>query len=336
MSLDSGKTLQTQSKYSLLMPKHDHSQHPHLHRGSLNPRNLHDPRSPSSGRLSDYETSRFSSLNDYLRSTSDQVISYDGLDNVAWHVSAGLDFAPITTWAAGYLPGWKKKLNITSPSLHLFTDLCNDQHEEPLWDILQQEDPSKRVLWQNWNVRMTVQRYQLVRYGDTMPFDPQRHHADFVRGKTFASVGADGFYADVLIEDIQDGYQETTRLLYLFSENINTFHHFIANRWLTVRYLAASCEGLGMGGCKRSIFDHLKEQQYYEDNCCFAVEWFIVPDFWDQRSEEHSYEYTGFKNYVSLGAAAGGKGHVITTKSCYYGYPADSCFHNRPKYRYSC
>lgn len=252
---------------------------------------------------------RFHSLSDYLRTPCGRQLDFTGLENVAWHVSAGQDYAPITTWAAGYQTEWKQRANIPAPSIHIFTCLSADHDEKALLEMLKSPD---RILFQKGRTRMTIKKYEFVRFGDRVPLMHRHRHCDLNRGTSFASHGADGFLADVIVEDIINGHQEVTRLLYLFSDNITTFHNFVTNKWVTVRYLAASCEGLAFGGCKHSIFQLLERQQHYPDNPHCDIKWIISPTDHANfgNNLRRNSEYAAGLSSKRLGDAAGSKGSV--------------------------
>lgn len=258
------------------------------------------------------DLSRSHSLQDYLRTPDDRPIPIEGHDNVAWHVSAGQDYTPIVTWAKGYAPSWKDQYPVPTPGLHIFTCL-NDDDEAQLMAILKSRE---KILCTHRNTQISIIDYELVRFGDAVPLTHNKRHADFGRGETFSQENADGFYASVLITDLEAGYEERTRLLYLFSENIVTFDYFIERGWVTVRFLAASCEGLAFGGCRRSIFNFLEEMRCYEDNPHCDIQWVIAPDDLQKSTnrERLAAENASGLHSEKIAAAAGHKGSVFKVR----------------------
>jgi len=57
--------------------------------------------------------------------------------------------------------------------------------------------------------------------------------------------------------DKESGYVERIPMLYLLSENIATYEHFVSSCLFQVRHGPATCEGLAFGGGKRSLIDEL-------------------------------------------------------------------------------
>ena len=261
------------------------------------------------------------SLTDYLRTVDGRMIDYEGRDNVAWHVSGGLDFAPITTWAEGYETGWKQRSDVPAPGMHIYTCLGNDHIERPLMNILESKD---KILFHERNTKISIEHFEYIKFGDIVPLFLKERHADFGRSRVFASRGADGFFAHVLLENLHTGYQERTRLLYLLGENINTLDYFVENHWVTVRYLAAECEGNAMGGCRRSIFHHLNTNGMYRDNPHFSPRFLILP------ARRAGTTYDGFRHccmnedyhFREVGMAAGRKGAVHVRETYGHNSPA--------------
>lgn len=176
--------------------------------------------------------------------------------SVVWHPSAGFDFSPLVVFSRAYVERKETLNDLTPATLHIMT--CLGFCEERLWECL--ESPEK-ILFEDDRTLMRIASYDLLelKNAELWQSPSPRHYYLGERERVFRKPDSDGFVAQVEIHCKVSGYCESAPLLYLLSENIATYEHFIQSRLFQVRHIKAVCEGLAFGGCLRSLTDFIGE-----------------------------------------------------------------------------
>lgn len=68
------------------------------------------------------------------------------------------------------------------------------------------------------------------------------------------------FYFELLISG--ENYSETQKILYFEAENIDFFNKIILSNIFKTNYLCTTREGIGWGGCKKSVIDYIYKDNY--------------------------------------------------------------------------
>lgn len=183
--------------------------------------------------------------------------------SVVWHPSAGSDFSPLIVYSRGYLKRKNALTDLTPATLHVMT--CMGYCEEPLLECL---DDESKILFEDARTRIEITEYQMLELKiEKLWKSPSPQHFNLSeRENLFRERKADGFIAQVKMTSKESGYQESVPLLYLFSENIATYRHFVATGLFKVRHIKAFCEGLACGGCSRSLVTEICESQIGLEN----------------------------------------------------------------------
>lgn len=215
-----------------------------------------DPYGGLRGNDCDRSTEPAIQLNQFLVSPAGAPLPQNSLPDlscVAWHASAGTDLRPLVIYSDGYLSNLAEEVGITRPKAHVFT--CMGGGAEEKWLRLLKSDGG--VIYDDGRTRIRVKNYQFLRM-----LEPYRRllvkgrpFCDMDREDHFAAMNADGFTAEIEILDPRSGYKENTSLLYLFSENIKTYVFMVSRSLVRTSHLYIPCEGLAMGGCRKSISD---------------------------------------------------------------------------------
>jgi hypothetical protein len=170
---------------------------------------------------------------------------------VSWSVSAGDDGRPLVYFSEPWLRKIRREWRLSeieAPEMHIFTGLSSRGHcgldGMPQYTF---EDRSTRM----FTTRFEPLELETLRF----PFRVERQYyhfaGDFVVPPTRAAL------IDVQVESRTTGVSFTSNLLYLEVENINAFDVLFSTGLFDVRYLIATREGLGMGGCGKSVLEHI-------------------------------------------------------------------------------
>lgn len=202
---------------------------------------------------------------------------------VCWSVSAGHDTRPLVFFSdpmreatirlAGMTPA-----EFLRPDLFIYT--CLDEGGQGLHDLQEGQ-----VLFEDRSTRATVEarhplcidRVQVpyaidrsrVHFGED-PLDRHDHDAALIR---------------VRLTCLRTGHEETATLLYLAMENLQAWDALISRADIRLDALVATREGLGFGGCGRSILEHLyQDGRILEAQSPFQVPRFVVT--WGDHTDE--------------------------------------------------
>jgi hypothetical protein len=178
--------------------------------------------------------------------------------SVVWHPSAGSDFSPLIVYSQGYLQRKEALNDLTPATFHVMT--CMGVCEESLLACLDHKD---KILFEDDHTRIAITEHQMLelKKKDLWQAPAKRHFNLGKREDFFRERKADGFIAQIELISKEARYQESVPLLYLLSENIATYRHFVKSGLFKVRHIKAVCEGLGFGGCSRSLVSEICESQ---------------------------------------------------------------------------
>lgn len=176
---------------------------------------------------------------------------------ICWSVSAGHDMRPLVFLSDPMKRQLAEQSGLPSgelpkPDLHIFTSLATPGGSDGLHDLR-----PGRVVYQDHSTRVEVESY--------LPLHLDRERLDYRIERSFARFAEDPLdqhdhdaaLLRLRLTCLQSGYGESVPVLYLAMENLNTFDTYLSRGPFDVQYLVATREGLGFGGCGRSILEHL-------------------------------------------------------------------------------
>jgi hypothetical protein len=211
----------------------------------------------------DWRNDCVNSINDFFKEPLKK--PPNDFSSVVWHPSAGMDWRPFVFWSKGYLERKANFSGLTPATLHVMTTM--GVYEEQLMEFLESDD---RIAWQDDRTMIRLVEFEYVALvNEDLWRRPSRRHYNLRRRDNedvFRQRGADGFSGLIEIVDKESGYVERIPMLYLLSENIATYEHFVSSGFFRVRHVPAICEGLAFGGCGRSLIDYLAQTGLGVDN----------------------------------------------------------------------
>jgi hypothetical protein len=172
------------------------------------------------------------------------------------------------------------RCGLTRPDLFLFTSLAMPGGSDGVHDLL-----PGQVVYQDHGSRITVETATPLRIDRNRihyRVDPSRVH--FAKDP-LTEHAFDAALLRMQVTCLHSGYQEQAHVLYLAMENLNAFDTYLSLGAFDVRYLVATREGVGMGGCGRSILEYL----YGQGRILAARERGFEPRFvvtWDDCTDE--------------------------------------------------
>jgi hypothetical protein len=173
------------------------------------------------------------------------------------------------------------------------------------------------VLYEDERTVVRIKEHQLIKIRKKRLWSGySKRYCHFDRGETFKQVGSDGFIGLVELTDKKSGYKETTSLVYLLSENISTFELMVRNGMANVNHIVASCEGLGFGGCGRSIFDYIFNQRNFERLRGLNLETVVVPEGRSSHGALDKGVERGMVNLKGIGYYLDRSRHVFGVTTC--------------------
>jgi len=188
---------------------------------------------------------------------------------VCWYVSGGRDFRPLVFWSDVYREQRLAHLALPRPEMFVYTCLSPDGgglHGLKVGDVLFQDGRTFITLLSIQPLRIDRKRVGVVNNPKyvQMVDDPLRAH-DY-----------DAALMQVEVRSLTMGACERFPLLYLAMENLNAFDVLMSKGYFSVESLVATREGLGMGGCRKSIIRHLYTENRIQDtsfNPQYVVTW---------------------------------------------------------------
>jgi len=167
---------------------------------------------------------------------------------VCWYVSAGNDFRPLVFLSDAYRENRLKEHPIPRPDLFIYSCLGNDglHSLKAGMTVFQDKRTSIKIL--------SLQPLRLDRGKVTYLINP-----DFVRGVNDPLLDSnyDAALMQVEVNSLTLGTSDRFPVLYLAMENINCFEELMSKGFFDVQFLSATREGLGFGGCGKSILRHV-------------------------------------------------------------------------------
>ena len=169
---------------------------------------------------------------------------------VCWYASAGHDFRPLVFFSEAYRKQHLGHLRIRRPELFIYTCLSGDGAglKQLATGLTLFEDGRSRItLVQKTPLRIDRSRlsYRIDPDYIYSPEDPLQE------------LDHDAALLEVKVESLTKGTAETFAVLYLAMENINCFEELLSTGLFNVQYLCTTREGVGMGGCKKSVLEHI-------------------------------------------------------------------------------
>jgi len=169
---------------------------------------------------------------------------------VCWYVSAGHDFRPLVYFSKVYRSVRLPHLHLPGPRLFVYSCLGGGEdglHELHTGQVLFHDGRSKLTLLSRQPLRLDRQQVdyridpRFVHFGE----DPLLKHDH------------DAALLEVEVRSLTLGTCERMWVLYLAMENLNCFDALMSRGFFEVTSLCATREGVGFGGCGKSIIKHV-------------------------------------------------------------------------------
>ena len=174
---------------------------------------------------------------------------------VLWYASAGRDFRPLVYTTPSYQARLSARIGepLQLPEPNLFVYTCLDEKYEP-WheDEVLHEDYGTLVKCRSATpVRLDRQLVPWAKVRGSARFgsDPRPHGE------------ADGHILDVEVLSLRGMGTFRRNILYLRYENNHSWDALFGSGWrVDLKYVCATREGLGMGGCGKSVLQHIYKE----------------------------------------------------------------------------
>lgn len=196
---------------------------------------------------------------------------------VLWYPSAGEDFRP-NVFLTEYHIEFERThhgRHFLKPDLFVFSCLG------PEVNAVKSKILDTGVLFEDPNTRITCNNIQETGLNRTL-LDLEVS-PDYIDLETvdIPETGEEVFYFEIEISSDHCNYREKQKILYIDHENIDTFEKIMLN-FFDVLYLLATREGCGMGGCRKSIIEHIYNDafpQFHFDRGFHPEFLFLFNDF---------------------------------------------------------
>ena len=186
---------------------------------------------------------------------------------VLWYASAGNDFRPLIYTSPVYQTRLSERIGepLQLPEPNLFVYTCLDEEYEP-WH----ED---EVRYEDYGTRVTCR--------SATPVCLDRQLVPWANDRRYALLGSDprlhgqsdGYILDVEILSLRGMDTFRRKILYLRYENNHIWNVLFGSGWrVNLKYVCATREGLGMGGCGKSVLQHIYEEGRIETAQRMGVE----------------------------------------------------------------
>lgn len=165
-----------------------------------------------------------------------------------WYVSAGCDFRPLVFLSDAYRQHRLAQHSIPRPDLFVFSCLGDDGLH-----ILK----AGMTVYKDRRTEITILSLQPLRIDRGRV--AYRINPDFVRGvhDPLLVHDYDAALMEVEVKSLNLGTSDCFPVLYVAMENLNCFDDVMSKGFFDVDYLCATREGLGFGGCEKSILSHV-------------------------------------------------------------------------------
>ena len=167
-----------------------------------------------------------------------------------WYVSAGRDFRPLVFFSDAYRQHRLAHLDLPRPQLFVYS--CLSPGGEGLFGLV-----AGATLYRDPRTEITLAALQPLRIDrDQVVCRINPAHVHFVQDP-LPEHGYDAALLEVEVRSLTLGTCDRFPVLYLAMENLNCFDALMSRGPFDVDCLCATREGLGMGGCGKSIFSHV-------------------------------------------------------------------------------
>lgn len=176
---------------------------------------------------------------------------------VCWTVSAGHDFRPLVFFSRPGCRALAERAGLPPceapvPDLFIHTSLPFPEGNDGLHGL-----PCRGTVYADRHTEIRIEdKLALHLDRDRVPYEILRAHHHAALDPLLAH-DHDAALFTIRLLCLDTGHEETVRLLYLAMENLNAGDALLTTGPFDLRYLVATREGLGFGGCNRSILQHL-------------------------------------------------------------------------------
>lgn len=173
---------------------------------------------------------------------------------VLWYASAGRDFRPLVYTAPTYQERLSARIGeeLQLPEPELFVYTCLETEYEP-WP--------EGTVYEDYGVRVKCRRATKVRLNRKLvPWENDRGYASF--GKDPKLDGQpDGYILNMKVMSLRSMGTFHRNILYLRYENNHSWDALFGSGWgVDLKYVCATREGLGMGGCRMSVLQYIYKE----------------------------------------------------------------------------
>ena len=182
---------------------------------------------------------------------------------VLWYASAGDDCRPLVFTTPAYQTRLAEPLQLPEPNLFVYT--CLDEEYKP-WQ-------EHEVLYEDYGKLVTCRSATPVRLNrQLVPWANDRGYGPF--GSDPRCHGQpDGHILDVEILSLRGMGTFRRKILYLWYENNHIWDVLFGSGWrVNLMYVCATREGLGGGGCHKSVLQHIYQEGRIETARRLGVE----------------------------------------------------------------
>lgn len=227
---------------------------------------------------------------------------------ILWYVSAGADFRALS-FLSNYNRDHQLKHHgreFSRPDLYVFNGLGPDTDE--LYATLRNN--AMHILFEDDKTRILAYGFQELTLKDEIEQQLNISEEYILDAKKYAQRPKTKVYLFNVTITTKKESSERHKVLYFEHENIDFFKNIILADFFEVTYLCATREGLGYGGCKKSII-----QQIYKD---------AAPNFYIDRGFNPNtlILFNDFTKEVFIDAAT--KDAAFTYQEDYGYYPCEN------------
>ena len=199
-----------------------------------------------------------------------------------WYVSAGRDFRPLVFLSDAYRQHRLAGLSIPRPDLLVYSCLGADGLHCLKAGMTVYKDKRTEI------TILSLQPMRIDRQKTAYRIDPAFVH--FAKDPLLTH-DHDAALMEVEVKSLTLRTSDRFPLLYMAMENINGFDEVMAKGWFDVTFLCATREGLGFGGCGKSILSHVYSEGRnltHRFHPRFVITW---SDYTDQLFRNSSKRY---------------------------------------------
>lgn len=193
---------------------------------------------------------------------------------VFWYPSAGSDFrGPVTFTSYKISHELKHHSRVYSkPDIFIYNSLGEEVLE------LKEKflEGGNVVLFQDYSTTVTAKNFKTINLNTNFNFEINTEFIDI------ENLPINGFHLNEVfyfeLEICGEDYNETQKILYFQSENIDFYKKVILKNIFNTQYLCATKEGLAWGRCYKSIIEYVFAENQYENfiELGFKPKYFIL------------------------------------------------------------